>query len=137
MDSHRRGRAVQREEKRPRVTPLYRPVLPAIWVVGGVLLFVAGGFSFRAGLTVLIVLHVFFAGLVRADIKALRKQGLKWGLSRHIWFGAAVTLPFVVPAYYLYAGRKIRRENESRGYSADGEWVGSQGVADNPGESGE
>jgi hypothetical protein len=106
------------------VSSLFRPILPVIWLVGGVLLLLAFGFSTQAAVTVVIVLHIFFAGLIRADIKSLRRQGLKWGHSRHLWFGAALTLPFVVPAYYLYAGRKIRAENESRGYAPDGDWTG-------------
>ncbi len=92
----------------------YRPILPVVWALGGVILLVVLPFGIDAALAVLLVTHLFFAGLVRADIKALRRQGLEWGYTRHLWFGAAFGLPFAAPAYYLYSGRRIRAENERR-----------------------
>jgi len=63
---------------------------------------------------VLLVSHLFLAGLVRQDIKSIRKQGVEWGFSRHLWFAATLVFPLVAPAYYLYSGRVVRRENERR-----------------------
>ncbi|MFC6726148.1 hypothetical protein ACFQE1_17620, partial [Halobium palmae] len=67
---------------------------------------------------VYLVTHVFLAGFVRTDIIALKRQGLDWGPTRHVWFAATLVLPLVAPAYYLYAGRRIERENERRGFGA-------------------
>lgn len=115
MEEYRTGTEVE-GARRPEVSGLYRPLLPWIWALGGVLLFLAGFLGWGEALTVVIVTHIFFAGLIRADIKSMRKQGLDWGKSRHLWFGAALGLPFVVPAYYYVSGRKVRRANRERGY---------------------
>ncbi|MFC6825349.1 hypothetical protein [Halopelagius fulvigenes] len=114
-DGYRRGRDVERERDDPSVSGVYRPILPVIWGIGAVLFLVVGWFDLRGALAVVLVTHLFFAGLIRADIKSLRRQGVDWGHSRHLWFGAAFTLPFVALAYYWYSGRVVRRANESRG----------------------
>lgn len=114
MDSYRRGRQVERDQTRPKVRPRYRGILPVIWGIGAVLAFVAGMFGWDALLAVVVVMHIFFSGLIYADIKVLRRQGLDWGVSRHLWFGAALVLPFVALAYYVYSGRRIRAENDRR-----------------------
>lgn len=114
MDSYRRGKQVERNRTRPRVRSLYRNILPVIWAIGAVLAFLVLPFGWDATFAVVLVMHIFFAGLVYADIKGLRRQGLDWGFTRHLWFAAAFTLPFVAPAYYLYSGRRIERENERR-----------------------
>jgi hypothetical protein len=85
-----------------------------------VLAFLAGMFTWDALLAVVLVMHIFFSGLIYADIKVLRRQGLDWGISRHLWFGAALVLPFVALAYYVYSGRRIRAENEQRNTGHDG-----------------
>ncbi|ELZ81494.1 hypothetical protein KU306_13465 [Haloferax larsenii] len=116
-DEYRRGRAVERErEKNQRaVHGRYRGVLPVIYGIGLVIFVVVSLFMGpEQAFAVYLVTHLFYAGLIRADIKSLRSQGLDWGFSRHLWFGAAFALPFVAPAYYLYSRRLIRRENESR-----------------------
>jgi hypothetical protein len=118
MDEYRRGTQVtrEREKRRNRVTPLYRRILPVLWAVGTVLfLFFAAWRGPAPSLAVVVVMHVFFAGLIRGDIRALRRQGLEWGFSRHVWFAAALVLPFVALVYYVYSGRRVRRVNEERG----------------------
>ncbi|KAB1188313.1 MULTISPECIES: hypothetical protein [Haloferax] len=117
-DEYRRGREVERErqQKQRKARGRYRGVIPVIYAIGfviftGVSLFIGPEPAF----TVYVVTHLFYAGLIRADIKSLRSQGIDWGASRHLWFGASFALPFVAPLYYLYSGRVIRRENESRG----------------------
>lgn len=114
MDSYRRGKQVERDQTRPRVKPLYRNILPVIWAIGVVLAVLVLPFGWDAAFAVVFVLHLFFAGLVHADIKSLRRQGLDWGYSRHLWFGAAFALPLVALAYYVYSGRRVKRENERR-----------------------
>lgn len=114
MDSYRRGRDVERNRTRPKVRPRYRGILPVIWGIGAVLAFLAGMFGWSPLVAVVLVMHIFFAGLIYADIKVLRRQGLDWGLSRHLWFGGALTLPFVALVYYVYSGRRIRAENDRR-----------------------
>lgn len=105
----------------------YRRVLPVIWGIGAVIILVLSflnigfGVVVRAVAGVFLITHVFFAGLIRADIKSLRRQGVDWGHSRHLWFGAAFTLPFVALAYYWYSGRVVRRANESRDAAAGGD----------------
>ncbi|AFK19470.1 hypothetical protein E6P09_11860 [Haloferax mediterranei ATCC 33500] len=116
-DEYRRGRAVERERqgKQRPVRGRYRGVLPIIYAIGLVIFTVVSLYiGPEPAFAVYLVTHVFYAGLVRADINSLRGQGIEWGLSRHLWFGAAFALPFVAPAYYLYSRRVIRRENESR-----------------------
>ena len=108
-----------REERRPAVRPRYRRLLPVVWGVGAVLFVVALGFGPAPGLAVVGVMHVFFLGLIWADIAALRRQGVNWGASRHLWLVAALLLPFAAPAYYVVSGRKVRTTNERRGHSAD------------------
>jgi hypothetical protein len=120
-DEYRRGEQIQQERARaPPVRSLYRPVVLLVWLVGIPLL--AGAtylFGPLLGLVVIAVVHLFVGGMIWADIRALRRQGLDWGLSRHLWFGAGVGLPFVAPAYYLYAGRKLDAENRARGYDPE------------------
>jgi hypothetical protein len=94
-------------------------VIPVVWGIGAVLFLVVLGFDVAAAFAVVLVTHVFFAGLIRADIKSLRRQGVDWGFSRHLWFAGAFTLPFVAPAYYWYSGRVVRGENEERGVAAE------------------
>ncbi|WP_410764460.1 hypothetical protein [Haloferax sp. DFSO60] len=116
-DEYRRGRAVEREraKKRANISGQYRGVLPTLYVIGLVLFAVVSLFlGPEPAFMVVFVSHLFYAGLIRADIKSLRRQGVKWGASRHLWFGAAFALPFVVPVYYLYSRRVIRRENDAR-----------------------
>lgn len=126
-DGYRRGRAVERDAEEWSVSGVYRPILPVIWGIGAVLFLGVGWFDLRGAAAVVLVTHLFFAGLIRADIKSLRKQGVDWGHSRHLWFGAAVALPFVAPAYYWYSGRVVRRVNESR----------RAGAAERPADAGE
>ncbi|KAB1196131.1 MULTISPECIES: hypothetical protein [Haloferax] len=119
-DEYRRGRKVERErqQKDRRARGRYRGVLPAIYAIGFVSFTVVSLFiGPEPAFAVYLVTHLFYAGLIRADIKSLQSQGIDWGFSRHLWFGAAFALPFVAPAYYLYSGRVLRRENESRGVS--------------------
>ncbi|KTG30789.1 hypothetical protein [Haloferax profundi] len=116
-DEYRRGKKVERErqQKRRRASGRYRGVLPVIYAIGFVLFTVVSLFiGPEPAFAVYLVTHLFYAGLIRGDINSLRQQGIDWGFSRHLWFGAAFALPFVAPAYYLYSGRVIRRENESR-----------------------
>lgn len=133
-DGYRRGTDVARGSKRPPVQGRFRPVIPVVWLLGSVLLVVVVVVEPASWLSVVLVTHAFLAGLILLDIQGLRSQGLDWGFSRHLWVGAAVTLPLVGLLYYVYAGRLIRRENESRGY-VDGEYVGpaSAGSADESG----
>ncbi len=116
-DEYSRGRTEEkRQQRQPRVNPRYRPVIIVVWGVGLVLLFVLSLFS-QAGATipwVILVSHLALAWLVRLDIKSIRKQGVDWGFSRHLWFAATVVFPLVAPAYYLYSGRVVGRENERR-----------------------
>ncbi|ELZ95437.1 hypothetical protein [Haloferax sulfurifontis] len=116
-DEYRRGTAVERERQRKQrpARGRYRGVLPVIYAIGFVM-FTAVSLYIgpEPAFAVYLVTHVFYAGLIRADIRSLRGQGIDWGASRHLWFGAAFALPFVAPAYYVYSGRVIRRENESR-----------------------
>jgi hypothetical protein len=121
-DEYRRGAQVAKERERPPpVRSLYRPVVLLVWLTGIPILLVATYlFGPVLGFVVVGVVHIFVAGMLWADIRALRQQNLEWGLSRHLWFGAAVGLPLVGPAYYLYAGRKIDAENRRRGYDVDG-----------------
>lgn len=139
MDSYRRGRDADRGgdgwSERRLVAP-YRKLVLLIWVLGIPLLVLSIPVGDGAGLVVMLVTHLFIAGFVRSDIKAMRRQGYEWGWTRHLWFGAAFALPFVAPAYYLYSGRRIRAENERRREkyaSEDGDArEGSAGVDDSP-----
>jgi len=119
-DEYRRGEQVEkRRERQPPVNSLYRPVVLLIWLTGiPILLAAAYLFGPVLGLVVVAVVHIFVAGMIFADIRHLRSQGLDWGLSRHLWFGAGVGLPLVGPVYYLYAKRRIDAENRARGYDA-------------------
>lgn len=114
MDSYRRGKQVERNKTRPSVRAPYRGVLPVIWAIGGLLFLLVLPFGWDAGLAVVVVTHLFFAGIIHIDIKAQRRQGVDWGLSRHLWFGAAVVFPFVALIYYVYSGRRVAAENERR-----------------------
>ncbi|ELZ98740.1 hypothetical protein C440_00250 [Haloferax mucosum ATCC BAA-1512] len=117
-DEYRRGTAVERERqgKQRPARGRYRGILPTIYAIGLVMFTVVSAYlGPEPAFAVYLVTHVFYAGLIHGDINSLREQGIEWGVSRHLWFGAAFTLPFVVPAYYLYSRRVIRRENESRG----------------------
>ncbi len=115
-DEYRRGETVSRDTRRAEVRPRYRRLLPVIWGVGAVLFVFGLTLGPVPALAVLGVTHVFFAGLVRADIAALRRQGVNWGPTRHVWLAAALLLPFAVPAYYVVSGRKVRKTNERRGH---------------------
>lgn len=116
-DEYSRGRTEEkRQHRQPRVSPRFRPVIIVVWGLGLAILFVLSLFS-QAGATipwVVLVTHLALAWLVRLDIKSIRKQGVEWGYSRHLWFGATVVFPLVAPAYYLYSGRVVGRENERR-----------------------
>lgn len=116
-DEYSRGRVEEkRQHRQPKVNPRFRPVIVVVWGVGLAILFVLSLFS-QAGATlpwVILVSHLALAWLVRLDIKSIRKQGVDWGYSRHVWFGATVVFPLVAPAYYLYSGRVVGRENERR-----------------------
>jgi hypothetical protein len=119
-DEYRRGRKVERErqQKQRKARGRYRGVLPVVYAIGFVIFTVVSLYiGPEPAFAVYLVTHLFYAGLIRADINSLRNQGIEWGFSRHLWFGAAFTLPFIVPAYYLYSRRVIRRENEARGLS--------------------
>ncbi|SEO87671.1 hypothetical protein SAMN04487948_106113 [Halogranum amylolyticum] len=129
MDSYRRGKQVERDQTRPRVRSRYRPILPVIWTIGTVLAFLVLPFGWDAVVAVVFVLHLFFAGLVHGDIRALRRQGLEWGFTRHLWFAAAFVLPLVALAYYVYSGRRIAAENERRN-TGDGEAVERRDAAE-------
>ncbi|RDI70323.1 hypothetical protein [Halopelagius longus] len=141
-DGYRRGRDVERERDDSTVSGRYRQVLPVIWGTGAAVILVLSflnigfGVVLRAIAGVFLVTHIFFAGLIRADIKSLRRQGVDWGHSRHLWFGAAFTLPFVALAYYWYSGRVVRRVNESRGVADAGDASdadnGRQDASDDP-----
>ncbi len=126
MDSYRRGKDVNRYERarNPKVDAPYRPLVLLVWVIGVVLLLVTSPLGPQAGLGVLVVTHICFAGFVRADISTLRRQGLDWGFSRHLWFAGALVLPFVAPVYYLYCGRRVAAENRARGYDENGDGDG-------------
>lgn len=116
-DEYSRGRAVEsRQQRQPKVDPLYRPIIIVVWAVGAVIAFVTTLFGAFPEPTfwVVLVAHLFLAGLVRQDIESIRKQGVEWGLSRHLWFAATLTLPLVAPLYYLYSGRVVERENDRR-----------------------
>lgn len=119
-DGYRRGRQVE-ETGPPRVESVYRRLLLLVWGLGAVIVLVVPAFGVGWGgiFSVIAVTHLFFAGIVWGDVRALRRQGVEWGLSRHLWFSAAVVIPFTALAYYWYAGRVIRRENERRGYGDD------------------
>jgi hypothetical protein len=123
-DEYRRGEQVEKlREREPPVNSLYRPVVLLIWLTGiPILLAATYLFGPFLGLVVVAVVHIFVGGMIFADIRHLRSQGLDWGLSRHLWFGAGVGLPLVAPVYYLYAKRRIDAENRTRGYdvSKDG-----------------
>ncbi|WP_416839851.1 hypothetical protein [Haloferax sp. DFSO52] len=117
-DEYRRGRKVERErqQKDRRARGRYRGILPVIYAIGFVIFTAVSLFiGPQPAFAVYLVTHLFYAGLIRADINSLRSQGIDWGFSRHLWFGSAFALPFVVPAYYVYSKRVLRRENESRG----------------------
>lgn len=130
MDQYRRGRDVERHDpRRPRVQAPYRPLIMLVWVIGAVLFLLGVPIGPQAALAVVLVTHVFFAGFIRTDIKILRHQGIEFGAWRHLWFGAALVLPFVAPVYYLYVGRRVRAENRRRGYDGDGGEVGSDDAA--------
>jgi hypothetical protein len=116
-DEYSRGRAVEeRQQRQPSVDPLYRPIIAVVWAIGAVIAFVTTLFAAFPESTFFVVLvsHLFLAGLVRGDINSMRNQGVEWGLSRHLWFAATLVFPLVAPAYYLYSGRVVRRENERR-----------------------
>ncbi|WP_380675923.1 hypothetical protein [Salinigranum sp. GCM10025319] len=116
-DEYRRGREAEaRQHRQPTVNPLYRPIILVVWAIGLVIALVTTLFAAFPETTfwVVLVSHLFLAGLVRQDIKSIRTQGVEWGLSRHVWFAATLVFPLVAPAYYLYSGRVVSRENERR-----------------------
>lgn len=115
-DGYRRGRRVE-EERRPRVGSVYRKLLLVIWTIGTVIALAVFGANVSAAFAVVVVMHIFFSGIIWADIRALRKQGVEWGFSRHLWFATALVFPFVTLLYCWYVGRVVRRENERRGYA--------------------
>lgn len=114
QDSYRRGRDVERDAERPPVVSRYRRLLPVLWVVGALLFLVTVPLGQGAPTMVLLVTHLFFGSLVFGDIRRLRRQGLTWGYSRHLWVAAAFVLPLAVLAYYLYSGRRVEAENARR-----------------------
>lgn len=117
-DGYRRGRRVE-EGRRQRVGSVYRKLLLIIWTIGTVIALAVFGANVSAALAVVVVMHIFFSGIIWVDIRALRKQGVEWGLSRHLWFASALVFPFVTLLYCWYVGRVVRRENERRGYATE------------------
>ncbi|MDS0292600.1 hypothetical protein [Halogeometricum luteum] len=117
-DGYRRGRRAETEGRR-RVGSVYRRLLLVIWTIGTVIALAVFGANVSGALAVVVVMHIFFSGIIWADIRALRKQGVEWGLSRHLWFASALVFPFVTLVYCWYVGRIVRRENERRGLSED------------------
>lgn len=115
-DGYRRGRQVE-DEGRRRVGSVYRKLLLVIWTIGTVIALAVFGANVTGAFAVVVVMHVFFSGIIWADIRALRKQGVEWGLSRHLWFASALVFPFVTLLYCWYVNRVVRRENERRGFS--------------------
>lgn len=116
-DEYSRGRTAEsRQQRQPRVNPLYRPIIVVVWAIGLVLAFVTTLFAGFPQTTLFVVgtAHLCLAGLVQQDIKSIRKQGVEWGHSRHLWFSATLVFPLVPIAYYLYCGRVVSRENERR-----------------------
>jgi hypothetical protein len=116
-DEYSRGRAAEeRQQRQPSVNPLYRPIIIVVWALGVVLAFVTTLFAGFPQTTLFVVgtCHLFLAGLVQRDIASIRKQGVDWGHSRHLWFAATLVFPLVAPLYYLYSGRVVERENERR-----------------------
>jgi hypothetical protein len=91
-------------------------VIVVVWAVGLVLAFLTGLFAAFPQSTLLVVgtAHLCLGILVWQDIKSIRKQGVEWGLSRHLWLASTLVLPLVPLLYYLYAGRVVARENERR-----------------------
>ncbi|WP_310923788.1 hypothetical protein [Halogeometricum salsisoli] len=132
-DGYRRGRRVEAEQ-RQRVRSVYRRLLLIIWTIGTVMALAVFGANVSGAFAVVVVMHIFFSGLIWADIRALRKQGVEWGLSRHLWFASALVFPFVTLLYCWYVGRVVRRENERRGLSED---EPSDGAADETGTKGD
>nr|WP_071391194.1 hypothetical protein [Haloprofundus marisrubri] len=134
MDSYRRGRDANRggdgASERRLVAP-YRKLVLLIWGLGIPLLVLSIPFGDGSGLVVMLITHLFIAGFLRTDIKAMRRQGYDWGWTRHLWFGAAFALPLVAPIYYLYSGRVVRAENERRR-----EKYGSKGEGGDSGDDG-
>ena len=135
-DEYSRGRAAEeRQQRQPSVNPLYRPIIIVVWAIGCVLAFVTTLFSGTPTTTLFVVgtAHLFLAGLINRDIKSIRKQGIDWGLSRHLWFAATIVFPLVSVAYYLYSGRIVARENErrkrKRGLSDDAERTSADAAA--------
>jgi hypothetical protein len=116
-DEYSRGRDVEtRQQRQPAVSPLYRPLIIVVWGIGvvlGVVTTLFAGFP-QTTFWVVVVSHLFLAGLIRQDIKSIRKQGVDWGHSRHVWFAATLVFPLVAPLYYLYSGWVVDRENERR-----------------------
>ncbi|ELZ34458.1 hypothetical protein C474_02091 [Halogeometricum pallidum JCM 14848] len=117
-DGYRRGRQVEGEGRR-RVGSVYRRLLLIIWTIGTVIALAVFGANVSGALAVVVVMHVFFSGIIWADIRALRKQGVEWGLSRHLWFASALVFPFVTLLYCWYVNRVVRRENERRGFEEE------------------
>lgn len=116
-DEYSRGREVEnRQQRQPMVDPLYRPIIIVVWAIGVVLGFVTTLFAGFPQTTFFVVVtsHLFLAGLVQRDIKSIRKQGVEWGFSRHLWFATTLVFPLVAPLYYLYSGWIVRRENDRR-----------------------
>lgn len=130
-DEYRRGKQVE-EKREPKVGSVYRRLLLIIWTLGTViaLLVPAFGVGWPGIFAVVAVMHAFFAGLIWLDIRSLRRRGVEWGLSRHLWFASAIVFPLVALAYCWYVKRVVRRENERRGYG-DGESAEETG-ADEP-----
>lgn len=122
-DGYRRGRQVTRDQKPPQVSGAYRPIIPVVWGIGLVMAVASIAVSTTAWFWVVVVTHLSFVGLIFGDIRSLRRQKMEWGLTRHLWVSAAAVVPLVAPVYWWYAGRKIAKENERRGY-VDGEYVG-------------
>ncbi|RYJ13924.1 hypothetical protein ELS19_08035 [Halogeometricum borinquense] len=125
-DGYRRGRQVERDATSEPVNSVYRRLLLLIWGLGAAIVLVvpAFGVGWPGIFTVIGVMHIFFSGLIWADIRALRRQGVEWGLSRHLWFSAALVFPLVTLAYYWYVGRVVTRENERRSDDADSSTAG-------------
>lgn len=114
-DGYRRGRDVDRTRRGPVNSP-YRRIIPVVWLLGVVMVVVglALDSTLDSAFLAYLISHAFLAALVRGDIRSLRRQGVEWGVSRHLWFGTAFGFPLVALGYFVYSRRVLRRANDRR-----------------------